>query len=64
MRLWTIQTEQAFRLLERRGVLRGDGRRVDRDYCRAYAWMAEQIWQRIGKPPRRGKGYGYRVDSD
>lgn len=53
MRLWTIQTEEAFRLFERRGVLRGDGRRIDRDFRRAYAWMAEQMRQRIGRPQRR-----------
>ncbi len=55
MRLWTIQTEQAFRLFERRGVLRGDGRRVDRDFRRAYVWMAEQMEQRLGKPPGRSR---------
>ena len=55
MRLWTIQTAQAFRQFERRGVLRGDGRRVDRDFRRAYAWMAQQMEQRLGKPPGRSR---------
>jgi hypothetical protein len=55
MRLWTIQTEEAFRLLERRGVLRGDGRRVDPDYRKAYVWMVKQMVLRIGKPPGRSR---------
>lgn len=55
MRLWTIQTEQAFRLFKRCGVLRGDGRRVDKDFRRAYAWMAEQMSQRLGRPPGRSR---------
>lgn len=55
MRLWTIQTEQAFRQFERSGFLRGDGRRVDSDFRRAYAWMALQMEQRLGKPPGRSR---------
>lgn len=51
MRLWTIQREEAFRAFERRGVLRGDRERVDRDYRMAYDWMAEQMRRRIGEPP-------------
>jgi len=51
MRLWTIQTEEAYRAFEQRGFLRGDKRRVDRGWRTAYEWMAQQMALRIGKPP-------------
>jgi hypothetical protein len=37
MRLWTVQTKQAFSAFERRGVLRGDGRHADTSFRDAYA---------------------------
>ncbi len=43
MILWTIQTIEAFAVFQHRGLLRGDWRRVDRDFKEAYRWMAEQM---------------------
>ena len=37
--------------LERKGVLRCDGRRTPRDFRPAYRWMAERMCERIGPPP-------------
>ena len=51
--LWSIQTEEASRRLERKGYLWGDWRRVWRDVRPAYRWMAEQLSVRLGVPLRK-----------
>ncbi len=52
MRLWMIESLIVFETLEHRGRLVCDGRRVDRDFLNAYRWMAEQMRERLGPPPR------------
>ena len=55
MRLWTIQREEAFRRFEAEGVLKGDGRRVSKEFRAPYKWMRQQMEVRIAPPPyRRG----------
>ncbi|MFE8605254.1 DUF3841 domain-containing protein [Archangium violaceum] len=51
LRLWTIRSGPEHALLERRGVLRTDGRRIPRYRQDAYAWMGEQLAKRVGPPP-------------
>src|SRR6218665_994059 len=48
--LWTIRQEKELRLLEQRGRLRSDGRRVP-DYRReAYAWMGARLAEQVPRP--------------
>ena len=51
--LWTIQREEAFSHLERTGVLRGDWRRVPREWRPASRWMAEQLAMKLGIPSHK-----------
>ncbi len=52
-KLWTIQTEEAFRQFEKTAVLRANEDYLFcEDYNRfAYDWMTKQMVQRIGPPP-------------
>lgn len=53
MILWSIHGEEAVRQLERRGVLRGDGRRIYLwEHRFAFHWMIRQMTERLGPPPR------------
>jgi hypothetical protein len=54
IRLWTIQTEEAWLEARKRGELRGDGRRVWRSHRPAYRWLMEQMAARL---PRYSGGY-------
>lgn len=54
MTLWTIQTIEAWNILERTGLLRTDLRYVDKTFLPAYQWLAEQMRMRIGPPPTDG----------
>ena len=47
MRLWTIQTEEAWTRAKRQGVLAGDGRRVSPEWRPAYRWMAGAMQRRL-----------------
>lgn len=51
--LWTIQTEEAFAVLQRTGVLRTDPERLlfGGEFRAAYDWMAAQMCRRVGPPP-------------
>ncbi len=49
MKLWTIQTEEAWRYLNQRGYLRCRRSDADRDFLPAYDWMAAQMTSRIGR---------------
>lgn len=51
--LWSIQREEAFSHLERRGDLRGDWRWVPADWRPAFRWIAEQLAARLGIPAQR-----------
>lgn len=53
MILHTCQSPAAFERLEREGILRADGRRADRDFRAAYAWMRAQVRRRV--PGARGR---------
>ena len=53
MILWSIQTAEALRHLERKGRLQGDWRRVDKDYRQAYQWMTGQLCKRLALPMHR-----------
>ena len=45
--LWTIQTPMAWSLLNRNGVLSGDGRRIDRYFRTPYHWLMGEMKERI-----------------
>jgi len=51
MQLWTIQTEEAIRKLERDGHLVPDRDFADTDFLAAYDWLAGEMQERIGVPP-------------
>jgi len=54
MELWTIQTEEAWRALNRNGYLRCRRSNADRDFLPAYIWMASKMVARIGCPTKSG----------
>src|SRR5437016_2513700 len=58
MRLWTIQTEEAWRQMQEMGCLRADAAYMDQDFIQPYVWMAEQMERCIGPRP---KGVEYPV---
>ncbi len=53
MRLWMICPIKVYEVLESRGRLTADGRRIDPSVQMqdAYSWMAEQMRRRVGPPP-------------
>lgn len=51
MKLWTIQTLDAWQMLQQQGCLRAELRFVDQDRHIPYQWMVEQARQRIGPEP-------------
>lgn len=53
-RLWTIQTHTAWQHAQQKGILRTDGRRVERTFRPAYRWMMRHMQLRL--PNYRG-GY-------
>ena len=54
MQVWTIQTLSAFNSLQEKGMLKGDGRRVWREFRPAYRWLVQHM-RRV--PDCRGGGY-------
>lgn len=53
MRLWTIQSKDAFNKMQKTGLLRADEEHLlfDRDLKDSYLWMSDQMSKRIGPPP-------------
>lgn len=52
MRLWTIQTDAAYRILQETGKLSGTrGTVIEESFLPAYDWLRKQMSQRIGPPP-------------
>lgn len=51
MILWTIQSMEAWHLLQKTGLLRCDTRYIDTDYSQAYEWMARQMVDRLDVAP-------------
>ncbi len=51
MRLWTIQTIEAWNALQRTGVLHADPSLIEDYRLPAYNWLATRMHERIGKPP-------------
>ncbi len=52
MKLWTIQSEDAWRTLNDKGVLLADHNRiVEKSFHTAYSWMAEQMTYKLSKKP-------------
>jgi len=47
MRLWTLQHENVLNIVREKGVFRADGRRCDRDFRDAYAWIRLQVKKRV-----------------
>jgi len=47
MRLWTLQHENVLRIVQEQGVFRADGRRCDRDFRDAYAWLRQEVKKRV-----------------
>lgn len=43
MRVWTVQTEDAYSRLLEKGVLYGDWRRVGETFKKPYEWLCEQM---------------------
>lgn len=56
MRLWTIQGIEIYKQLVSTGLAYCTKPNVsdDKEFIRAYHWMAEQMRQRIGEPPIKG----------
>ncbi len=52
MRLWTQQSPRAWETLQKSGLLHADGRLADHFFRPAYRWLAEQMRERLGPPPR------------
>lgn len=50
VRAWTIQHEDAWKLAKDRGVLRGDGRRVWKEFRPHYKWLMTVMEERIPRP--------------
>ncbi len=51
MKLWTIQTIDAWNVLQRTGVLRTDPKTIDDDMISAYRWMVARMRERLGRSP-------------
>ena len=53
MRLWTIQSKDAFNKMQKTGLLRADEEHLlfDGDLKDSYLWMSDQMSKRIGPPP-------------
>lgn len=51
MKLWTIQTLDAWQALQQQGCLRAELRYVDPDHLTPYQWMIDQARRRIGPEP-------------
>lgn len=52
MRLWTIQTVEAYQRLMQTGVFRADTKHIcDDSFADAYNWMVSEMAKRIGSPP-------------
>jgi hypothetical protein len=47
IRVWTIQRAAVWEFLQKRGILRGDGRRVFHHFRPAYRWLMAQMRQRL-----------------
>ncbi|HTE58359.1 MAG TPA: DUF3841 domain-containing protein [Verrucomicrobiae bacterium] len=54
MKLWIIQTAPAWEKAQQTGILKGDGRRVDRFYKPSYEWLMGQMRERV---PQYKGGY-------
>jgi len=52
MKLWSIQTKEAFEVLQSTGVLRACPDFIDPWHLSAYNWLACQMKEIIGSPPR------------
>jgi hypothetical protein len=55
VRVWSIQNADCWDLFQKRGILRADGRRIQRYFRPAYQWLIEQMRGRVpgytGGPP-------------
>jgi hypothetical protein len=51
VRLWTVQSLEAWAVLDGTGVLRALRERAEKDFLSAYDWMAAEMRRRIGPPP-------------
>ena len=51
MKLWSIQTKEAFEVLQNTGILRACQDFIDPWYLPAYNWLAYQMNELIGSPP-------------
>ncbi len=52
MKLWTIQTKQAWKLLQKQGFLIAtDEHIMEKSWLLPYRWMIEQMKKRLGPPP-------------
>lgn len=52
MKLWTIQSEEAYQLLQKNGFLRGDRSCImEKTFIPAYDWLVGEMSKRVGTPP-------------
>lgn len=47
LRLWTIQTREAYEILVRDGALRGSPERIEPTFAKPYAWLEGQATERL-----------------
>ncbi len=52
--MWTIQTLQAWKVLESRGFLQGAAAHAEPGFLAAYRWMAGQMRRRLAWSPSDG----------
>lgn len=52
MKLWTVQSNEAYQKLQRDGMLSGDRTLImEESFLTAYQWLCRQMEKRIGPPP-------------
>jgi len=50
MRIWSIQSEEAWKHLNRHGCLEAKRHHSESAWTHAYEWMCDQLAERIGEP--------------
>jgi hypothetical protein len=53
MKIWSIQSEKAWSVLEKTGHLVGTRRHGSKTFQKPYAWMRQQVLLRVGPPPKK-----------
>lgn len=64
LRLWTIQSPEAYEILRRDGTLHGSPDHITPEYARPYAWLEEQAAHRLPTEPGTLLWLWVRADND